>query len=519
MKHPSFHARTTPDKVAYLMAGSGASLTYKQLESRSNQGAHLLRRMGVGAGGNIAILMENRLEFFEVMWAAHRSGVLYTAVSRHLGADEAGYIVNDCGAKILFLSEAYANLVPSLRERLQPEVAIVIAGAHDPSGAPTWRELCDREPETPIADECCGADLLYSSGTTGRPKGIVLEHEPGPIDTVNPLLTLLCETMGGMTAASVYLSPAPLYHAAPLRFTRTAANIGATTIVMEKFDPEAFLRLVEEHHVTHTQLVPTMFVRLLKLPEEVRATADVSSLRCAIHAAAPCPVEIKERMIAWWGPVILEYYAGTEGNGVTVVDSEAWLKHPGTVGRSLIGSIVIADGDGHELPPGQIGRVYFDSGRDFVYRGDADKTEAAFLRPGCGTLGDIGSVDEEGYLYLSDRADYMIISGGVNIYPQETEDILICHPAVADAAVFGVPNEDLGEEVKAVVQLQDGARPGPDMEAELIAYVRSRISSLKAPRSIDFRDQLPRTPTGKLMKRILKEEYKAAARAPSGALA
>ena len=513
MKHPSFHAQVTPDKVAYQMATSGEALTYAALDRRSNQGARLLRRLGVAPGENIAILMENRLEFFEVLWAAHRAGIVYTAVSRHLGVEEAAYIIGDCGAKVLVVSEGYAALVDAIRPRLRGEVAVVIVGGRDPAGGATWRERCEAEPETPVADECCGADLLYSSGTTGRPKGIVAEVNPGPIDTVNPLLTLLCETLGGMTPRSVYLSPAPLYHAAPLRFTRTAANLGATTIVMEKFDAQTFLRLVARHRVTHTQLVPTMFVRLLKLPEAVRAAADVATLECAIHAAAPCPVEVKQRMIDWWGPIILEYYAGTEGNGVTVVDSAAWLAHPGTVGRSLIGDIVIADADGRQLPPGEVGRVYFDSGRDFVYRGDAQKTAAAFLRPGCGTLGDIGSVDADGHLFLTDRADYMIISGGVNIYPQETEDVLICHPWVVDAAVFGVPSEDLGEEVKAVVQLQDGAAAGPETEAALIAYVRSRISPIKAPRTVDFRDELPRTPTGKLMKRLLKDEYKARAAA------
>jgi len=310
-----------------------------------------------------------------------------------------------------------------------------------------------------------------------------------------------------MDADSVYLSPAPLYHAAPLLFTSVAAVVGATAIIMERFDAEDFLRLVERHRVTHTQLVPTMFVRLLKLPDAVRRRYDLSSLQTAVHAAAPCPVEVKRQTIDWWGPILVEYYAGTEGNGVTVCDSLDWLAHPGTVGRSLGGALKIVGEDGEEVPPGTIGQVYFAGGPPFSYHNDPVKTAAAYHKQGWSSLGDIGYVDAEGYLYLTDRKAYMIISGGVNIYPQEAENVLVTHPAVLDAAVFGIPNEEMGEEVKAVVQPFDIVRAGPELATELLAFCRTRLSHIKCPRSIDFAAELPRTPTGKLLKRILRDRY------------
>lgn len=505
MNHPSFHARTTPDKIVYQMAGSGKSLTYAQLDRRSNQGAQALRHLGVGPGGSIALLMENRLEFLELCWSAHRSGVFYTALSRYLQPDEIAYIVRDCGAQVLVISDRYAPQVPMLRQALG-DVPIYCVGEAVP-GLPDWDALCDAMPVTPIPDQTAGSDVLYSSGTTGRPKGIIRRYEAKPLDFIMPLLDLLCVKMCGMDADCTYLSPAPLYHAAPLRFTMTVAQMGGTAIIMEKFEPEEFLRLVQHHRITHSQLVPTMFVRMLKLPEAVRTAYDTSSLQAAVHAAAPCPVEVKRQMIDWWGPILIEYYAGSEASGVTLATSQEWLDHAGTVGRSLIGPVRILDDDMQELPQGRIGNVYFDSGISFEYRNDPEKTAKAFARPGCSTLGDVGYLDADGYLFLTDRAAYTIISGGVNIYPQEIEDLLIGHPLIADAAVFGVPNEDLGEEVKAVVQLEDPARATPETEAELIAYIRARLSHVKAPRSVDFRQDMPRTETGKLLKRLLKDEY------------
>ena len=349
--------------------------------------------------------------------------------------------------------------------------------------------------------------MLYSSGTTGRPKGIKRQTPPTPIDEPSPFMMLLCATMCGMTQDSVYLSPAPLYHAAPLRFSMMCATLGATAIIMELFDAETFLKLVQQYKVTQSQLVPTMFVRMLKLPEEVRNSYDMSSLKGAIHAAAPCPVDVKSRMIDWWGPVLIEYYAGSEGNGVTVSNSHQWLAHRGTVGKAVVGSVKILDENDEEIPAGQIGTVYFADAPVFAYHNDPEKTKKAYNSRGWSTLGDVGYLDDEGFLYLTDRKSYMIISGGVNIYPQETEDVLINHPDVADVAVFGVPNEEMGEEVKAVVQPHDMAKAGPELANALMLFCRKHLSPIKCPRSIDFEAELPRTPTGKLVKRHLRDRY------------
>jgi fatty-acyl-CoA synthase len=332
----------------------------------------------------------------------------------------------------------------------------------------------------------------------------------------NPFLKLLCVDMYGMSSESIYLSPAPLYHAAPLRFNMMVGVLGGTSIIMEHFDAEEYLALVEKYKVNVSQLVPTMFVRMLKLPDEVRAKYNVSSLKCAIHAAAPCPVEIKAKMIDWWGPIVVEYYAGSEGNGVTVSNSQEWLTHRGTVGKAVVGKIKILDDEGNELPTGEIGGVYFADGPQFAYHNDPDKTQRAYNDKGWSTIGDVGYLDAEGYLYLTDRKAYMIISGGVNIYPQETEDILISHPAVADVAVFGVPNEEMGEEVKAVVQPHNMAMASKALEADLISFCRKHLSPIKCPKSVDFEAELPRTPTGKLVKRHLRDRYwQAAKKAPA----
>jgi acyl-CoA synthetase (AMP-forming)/AMP-acid ligase II len=374
-------------------------------------------------------------------------------------------------------------------------------------GFRSWHQEVAAQPTTPIADQIAGYDMLYSSGTTGRPKGIKRAFENNAIDQPNPFLRILCANMCGMSADSIYLSPAPLYHAAPLRFNMMAITLGGTSIIMENFDAEDFLRLVEKHKITQSQLVPTMFVRMLKLPEEVRQRYDVSSLKGAIHAAAPCPVDVKAKMIEWWGPILIEYYAGSEGNGVTVSNSQQWLDHRGTVGRAVVGKIKILDETDQELPEGQIGTVYFADAPQFSYHNDPEKTKRAYNDRGWSTLGDVGYLDAEGFLYLTDRKSYMIMSGGVNVYPQETEDVLLTHPEVADVAVFGVPNEEMGEEVKAVVQPRDMAAAGKALEAELMAFCRQKLSPIKCPKSIDFEAELPRTPTGKLVKRHLKDRY------------
>jgi fatty-acyl-CoA synthase len=505
MTHPSIHARTNPDKIAYLMAGSGEAISYRELDECSNRGAHLFRSLGLKAGDHIALLMENRLEFMEICWAAQRSGLYYTAVSRYLTQAEIEYIVADCGARVVITSPNCADVIAPLLGTAPETLFYIVDEPRE--GFRDWNEALGAQPATPIADEIAGYDMLYSSGTTGRPKGIKRAAENKPIDIPNPFLRKLCADMCGMNEHSIYLSPAPLYHAAPLRFNMMAITLGGTSVIMEHFDATQFLALVEKHRITQSQLVPTMFVRMLKLPDEVRLRYDVSSLNGAIHAAAPCPVDIKARMIDWWGPILIEYYAGSEGNGVTVSNSQQWLSHRGTVGRAVTGVVKIVGEDNRELPAGQIGTVYFADAPVFSYHNDPEKTKRAYNDRGWSTLGDVGYLDDEGFLYLTDRKSYMIISGGVNIYPQETEDVLITHPDIADVAVFGVPNEEMGEEVKAVVQPHDMSRAGKAMEAELLLFCRKHLSPIKCPKSIDFETELPRTPTGKLVKRHLRDRY------------
>ena len=505
MTHPTVHARTHPNKIAYQMAATGKAITYRELDELSNQGAHLFRALGLKAGDHIALLMENRLAFMEICWAAQRSGLYYTAISRYLTPDEIGYIVKDCGAKVFITTPKCHEQVKDLVG--QADGPLLFMMDEPELGFRSWDKDAGAQPATPIADEVAGYDMLYSSGTTGRPKGIKKDFEGKAIDAPNPLLRILCADMCGMNSDSIYLSPAPLYHAAPLRFNMMATILGGTSVIMEHFDAEEFLKLVEKYKVTQSQLVPTMFVRMLKLPDEVRTRYDVSTLKGAIHAAAPCPVDVKAKMIEWWGPILIEYYAGSEGNGVTVSTSQQWLDHRGTVGRAVVGKVKILGEDDEEMPTSEIGTVYFADAPVFSYHNDPEKTKRAYNAKGWSTLGDVGYLDAEGFLYLTDRKSYMIISGGVNIYPQETEDVLIRHPAVSDVAVFGVPNEEMGEEVKAVVQPHDMARAGKELADELMVFCRQHLSPIKCPKSIDFEAELPRTPTGKLVKRHLRDKY------------
>lgn len=501
--HPFHHAAAQPDTPAIIMAGSGATLTYAELEAQSNRIAHRLRGLGLNRGDSIAILMLNEIDFLPICWAAQRAGLIYVAMSTKLTADEAGYIVQDSGARAIFCSPALAEVAVAATPGLTPD-ARLCTGAGAP-GCTSLAEAIAGLPTTRIADESSGRDMLYSSGTTGRPKGVRGALPEGPIDQVDALtgmVAMLYKFGPGM----MYLSPAPLYHAAPLRYCMSVHKFGGTVVVMEKFDPEAYLRLVERHRITHSQLVPTMFVRMLKLPEDVRGRHDLSSLQVAIHAAAPCPVDVKHAMIAWWGPVIYEYYSATEGAGFTAISPQEWLERPGSVGKSILGEIRILDDDGKLLGPNQVGCIFFHGGGSFSYHNDPEKTASVMGEHGA-TFGDIGRVDEDGYLFLTDRQAFMIISGGVNIYPQEAENTLISHPDVADVAVFGIPDEVMGEAVHAVVQPRDMARAGPGLEAELIDYVRSRLSHVKCPKRIDFRAELPRHDTGKLYKRLLKDEY------------
>ena len=506
MPHPSIHALTTPNKIAYQMAGSGDSITYRELDRRSNQAAHLLRKLGLKPRDHIALLIENRIEFMVVCWAAQRCGLFYTAISTHLTPREVSHIVRDCGAAVFVTSPAMLSVAIDAAEALGPAVTRLILGKahHD---FDSWDARIENLPDTPIADQIAGYDMLYSSGTTGMPKGITPTVKEEPVDTLPKIMSVLCGEMCGMNAETVYLSPAPLYHAAPLRFCMTTVALGGTVIVMEKFDPELYLALVERHRATHTQLVPTMFVRMLKLPEDLRRCHDVSSLRTAVHAAAPCPVEIKAQMIDWWGPILVEYYAGTEACGLTFTNSVEWLAHPGTVGRAVVGKLRILDDDSNELPIGEVGGVYFSDGPQFSYHNDPKKTRSAYSPQGWVTFGDLGRVDEDGFLYLTDRRAYMIISGGVNIYPQEAENVLLNHPKVADAAVFGIPDAEMGEQVKAVIQPLAGVVGDEQLAADLIAFCHKHLSSIKCPRSVDFIVEMPRTPTGKLLKKVLRDAY------------
>ncbi len=498
------------------MGTSGRVVTYRELDDESNRLAQLLHAAGLRPGDHIAFAAENHPRYLQIAWAAQRSGLYYTAVSSRLAAEEMAYIVNDCGARA-FIASAYLRDVAAAIVADTPAVEIRLMMDGTAEGYEPYDEAVARYPAEPLDEQVEGADMLYSSGTTGRPKGVKVEASLAPLGTP-PALLAVVDALFGIDADSVYLSPAPLYHAAPLRFCVAVLRLGGTVVVMERFDAEEALRLIGEHRVTHSQWVPTMFIRMLKLPDDVRLGHDVSSLEVAVHAAAPCPVDVKRRMIEWWGPILHEYYAGTEGNGFVYCNSHDWLEHPGTVGRPINGVVHICGDDGTELPVGDAGTIYFSDGGEFAYHNDQAKTSSTRHpdHPGWTTLGDVGRLDEDGFLYLTDRKSFMIISGGVNIYPQEVENLLVMRDEVADVAVFGVPNDDFGEEVKAVVQPADPSVVGdPGREAELertlAAFAREHLAGLKCPRSIDFRAELPRHPTGKLYKRLLKDEYWAAA--------
>ena len=504
--YPGKHGQEIPDKPAYVMAESGRVVTYRELDERSNQCAWLFRELSLAAGDGIAIFMKNEAGFLETCWGAQRSGLYFTPVSIHLTADEIEYIVKDCGAKVFIASHDLQQAAAPIAEGLKGLRRCLSVGGSIP-GFESLEAALAGKPTHKVPNEQEGSDILYSSGTTGRPKGIKLPLPSNEIGTAPAILAGMLKGQYGLCPDTVYLSPAPLYHSAPLRFTMLIGRLGATSIILERFDAEHALACIEKYRVTLSQWVPSMFVRMLKLPEEVRRRYDVSSQEVVLHAAAPCPVTVKEQMIEWWGPVITEYYGATEGHGATSIDSEDWLAHKGSVGKTTFGVIHIVDDDGAPLPAGEIGSIYFEGGSDFSYHNDADKTAAAKLGNGWATVGDVGYVDAEGYLYLTDRKSNMIISGGVNVYPQETENLLITHPKVADVAVFGVPNQDFGEEVKAVVQPMHWSAAGPELEAELIEFCAQNLSKIKCPRSIDFDRALPRAETGKLYKRRLKDRY------------
>ncbi|MFO1188316.1 MAG: AMP-binding protein [Alphaproteobacteria bacterium] len=502
---PGVHAQAWPDKPAVIVEPGGARLTYGELDAQSNRCARLFRRLGLKAGDAIAFMIENQAQLFVVAWAAQRSGLFFAPISTHLTPDEAAYIVADSGARAVVSSKAGAAVAGAL-PALVPGVAhwLMIDGV-EPGFASFEAAIAGESPD-PLPDESEGSALLYSSGTTGRPKGVYRKPPAGPMGQDSTVQTLIIGLYGG-SGDAVYLSPGPLYHAAPLNFTMRFQRLGATVVVMEKFDALLALQLIEKHHITHSQWVPTHFIRMLKLPQAVRRGFDLSSHRCAVHAAAPCPIPVKETMIGWWGPILWEYYAGSERNGLTSIDSPTWLAHKGSVGQAVIGRVRIVGDDGQECAAGEEGVIYFEGGPAFAYHNDPAKTASAHNAQGWSTLFDVGYLDRDGYLYLTDRKAHMIISGGVNIYPQEAENLLVTHPKVTDVAVIGVPNAEFGEEVKAVVQLVDPASASPETAAELISFCRAHLSHIKCPRSVDFEVELPRLPSGKLAKHRIKARY------------
>ena len=499
--HPAEIANQQPDKPAYVIAETGQVTTCKQLNELSNQGAQLFRKLGLNRGDHIALMLENHPAILQVCLAAQRSGLYFTAISYRLQEEEVDYILTDCQAKVFITSKAQQAVVEKL-SLSHCDSAFMLDGTLP--GFESWEDAISDMPETEIRDESMGMSMLYSSGTTGRPKGVLRPLPDVEFGVTKPGIV---DVFYGVTQDSVYLCPAPLYHAAPLGFTMAILALGATVIVMQHFDPEAALRVMETYKTTHGQFVPTMFVRMLKLDDEVRSRYDVSSMQCAIHAAAPCPVPVKEQMIDWWGPIIYEYYGGSEGNGFVAINPEEWLQNKGSVGKPSVVQVHIVGEDGEELPAGESGTIYFEGGASFEYFNDEEKTSESRHAKGWSTLGDVGYLNDDGYLFLTDRKSFMIISGGVNIYPQETENLLVTHPKVMDVAVFGVPNPDFGEEVKAVVQPKYWRDAGPDLESELIEFCRDNVSHIKCPRSIDFQQELPRHPTGKLYKRLLRDKY------------
>lgn len=506
--YPGVHASTTPDKPAVIMAGSGRTLTYRELDDNSARLASALHALGLRQGDVFAMLSDNAAECLEIYWAAVRSGLYVTAVNRHLAPAEVAFIVEDSDAKVLLVSAALAPLAEQVAA-LVPELAHKYAFGGDVAGFDSYAELLDGAPER-LSSQPRGSDMLYSSGTTGRPKGIKPALLGIDVDQPGDPLTGLAGKFFGLGPDDVYLSPAPIYHAAPLKWCGAVHAFGGTVVMMEKFDAAAALEAIQKYGVTITQMVPTMFVRMLQLPEDVRRSFSVDSLRVAVHAAAPCPPDVKDAMIEWWGPILAEYYGATEQHGLILITTAEWLKKKGSVGKTGLGIVHICDDDGIELEAGTVGSIYFERERlPFEYHKSPEKTRAAQHpnHENWTTVGDLGYVDEDGYLFLTDRKSFMIISGGVNIYPQEVENLLTLHPQIFDVAVIGVPDPEMGQAVKAVVQLRNGVEPTPELAAEIIDYVRERIAHFKAPRTVDFVAELPRSATGKLVKRTLEDKY------------
>ncbi len=510
--HLGDRAARHPGRTAVINGSNGLTLSYRELDRRSLQLARFLQAQGLRPGDHIAMVLENNMRCFEIGWAALRSGLMLTPVNRFLTPDEAAHIIADSESRMVVSSHAMRELAEGLTTRMPGcHTRLMVDGTID--GWDSYEQAIHAMPDAPLETETLGALMLYSSGTTGRPKGIIRAQPSHAMAAyIDPFRRRQLQAYGFFDEM-VYLSTAPLYHSAPLGWALQIQATGGTVVFMEKFDALASLALIERYRVTHSQWVPTMFVRLLKLPEHERHAFDLTSLHMAVHAAAPCPVDVKLRMIEWWGPVIHEYYGATEGCGLTMIDSADYLAHPGSVGRAALGVVHICDDEGTELPSGKSGLIYFErDSMPFRYHNDPDKTDAARHphHPNWTAVGDVGYVDDDGYLYLTDRKTFMIISGGVNIYPQAIEDALVTHEKVGDAAVIGVPDAEMGEQVKAFVEPAPGVLPSPELGEELIAYLRGKVARYMIPRSVEFIDRMPRLPTGKLYKQQLREQYGAA---------
>jgi len=514
MPHISVTAALTPHKPALIMANSGHTVSYQEFDRNTNRVAQAFRTLGIHSGDHVALMMENNAHFLELCWGAYRSGVIFTPISTHLKAEEIAYILQNCEAKLFVVGSTLRASAEALLQADSDVEHSYMFGGIAP-GYESWEELLDKMPDTPVDDQTKGAAMLYSSGTTGKPKGVFAPPADTAFDSPHALSTTLGAAFGfGEEAA--YLSPAPLYHAAPLHYCMMTQDMGGTVVVLEKFDAHDSLAAIERYQITHSQWVPIMFVRMLKLDPSVRDQYNLSSHRFAIHAAAPCPVEVKQQMIDWWGPIIVEYYAASESIGATLITSPEWLTHRGSVGRPMSGKLHILGEEGEALGPNEVGTIYFEVGEfaasRFEYYKEPAKTAEAYLNDSLATTGDVGYVDEEGYLYLTDRKHFTIISGGVNIYPQEIENTLINHERVADVAVFGVPDEEFGERVHAVVEPENWVDATDEVAMELLEWLRERLSHIKVPKAIDFMEKLPRMDNGKLYKRHLVDAYKAAAR-------
>lgn len=504
-------AQTQPDRAALIDLGSGEMLSFKALNDRVQRAAVWLIDQGLAVGAGVLSVMENRSEIIELGLATRRSGLYFTAASTHLTQPELAHIALDSDAQILLVSDSTAPIALELLKR--PELKHLKAfcvGQHPQSGLPSYEAALastDTTKELPMRP--LGRDMLYSSGTTGFPKGIrramvsaELRDQP-EVEVVNWARSF------GFDEHSVYLSPAPLYHAAPLRYVMRTLEMGGCAVLMKKFDAEQALAAIEKYGVTHSQWVPTMFVRMLELPEATRQRYKLSSMRVAIHAAAPCPVHVKQALLDWWGDIVFEYYAGSEGFGVTTINSVEWRSHPGSVGRATLGVLHIVDEEtGQELGAGEIGKIYFSGGPAFAYWNDPEKTKSAYNEQGWATYGDMGYVDADGYLYMADRRTDLILSGGVNIYPQEIENAISQHPDVQDVAVVGVPDDLFGQVPKAIIQLRDPSKANEALAHAIIEFCGPHLSKVKMPRSIVFEAELPRLETGKLLRRVLKERFK-----------